>query len=82
MVAMGGQTLITGGNDAKIVLWDKTFAPKQIIDLSPMSKFPTGVRSIDYHEQAKTFLVGTRGAEIIELSSAGTKIKTLISGHY
>ena len=41
---------MTGGNDAKIILWDKTFNAKQTIDLAPMSKFPTGVRSIDYHE--------------------------------
>lgn len=31
--------LITGGNDAKIIFWDKTFAQKKVIDLASMSKF-------------------------------------------
>jgi hypothetical protein len=31
--------LITGGNDAKIIFWDKSFAQKKVIDLAPMSKF-------------------------------------------
>lgn len=43
---------------------------KQVIDLVPMSKFPTGVRSLDYLEQTKTILVGTKGAEIIEVNQA------------
>jgi hypothetical protein len=56
---------------------------KQVIDLVPMSKFPTGVRSLDYLEQSKTILVGTKGAEIIEVNQTnGQKIKTLIYGHF
>ena len=43
-------TLLTGGNDGKLVFWDKTFTAKQVIDLTPMSQFPAGVRSLDYHE--------------------------------
>jgi WD40 repeat protein len=75
--------IMTGGNDGKIVTWDKTFTAKQVIDLTPMSKFPVGVRSLDYLDSAKTFLVGTRGAEIIEVNAAnGAKIKTHIYGHF
>lgn len=75
--------IMTGGNDGKVVTWDRTFTAKQVIDLVPMSRFPTGVRSLDYHEEAKTLLVGTKGAEIIEVNATnGTKLKTLIQGHF
>jgi WD40 repeat protein len=48
-----------------------------------MSRFPTGVRSLDFLEQTKTLLVGTKGAEIIEVNQTnGQKIKTLIHGHF
>jgi hypothetical protein len=46
-----GSLIITGGNDGKLIFWDRQFAQKQVIDLVPMSKFPTGVRSLDYLEQ-------------------------------
>ena len=48
-----------------------------------MSKFPTGVRSLDFYEPTKTLLVGTRSAEIIEVNyQNGQKVKTLINGHF
>lgn len=66
-----GALLVTGGNDGKLLILDKTFAVKQTFDLTPMSSFPAGVRAFDYNETAKTFLVGTRSAEIIELNLSG-----------
>jgi WD40 repeat protein len=42
--------IMTGGNDGKLIFWDRQFVQKQVIDLTPMSKFPTGVRSLDYLE--------------------------------
>jgi WD40 repeat protein len=75
--------IMTGGNDGKVILWDRTFTPKQSIDIAPMSKFPAGIRSLDYLDSAKTLLVGTRGAEIIEVNAAtGTKLKTHVYGHF
>jgi hypothetical protein len=75
--------IMTGGNDGKVILWDKTFTAKQSIDIAPMSKFPAGIRSLDYLDSAKTLLVGTRGAEIIEVNATnGTKIKTHVYGHF
>ncbi len=48
-----------------------------------MSKFPTGVRSLDFYEPTKSLLVGTRSAEIIEVNyQTGQKVKTLIYGHF
>jgi WD40 repeat protein len=47
-----------------------------------MSKFQAGIRSLDYNEQSKTILAGTRGSEIIELGINGNKLKTLIYGHF
>jgi WD40 repeat protein len=38
---------------------------------------------MDYNEQTKSILVGTRGSEIIEIDgSSGKKLKTLIYGHF
>jgi WD40 repeat protein len=75
--------ILTGGNDGKVIMWDKTFTPKKTIDLTPMSKFPAGIRSLDYLDSAKTLLAGTRGAEIIEINAtSGAKIKTHIYGHF
>jgi len=42
-----GTALMTGGNDAKIVLWDKNLSKFKTIDLAPMSKFQAGIRSLD-----------------------------------
>lgn len=47
---MNNTMIVTGGNDAKVIFWDSTFVQKRVIDLSPMSKFQAGVRSLDYHE--------------------------------
>ncbi len=75
--------VITGGNEGKLIFWDRQFVQKQVIDMAPMSRFPTGIRSLDYLEQTKTVLVGTKGAEIIEVNQVnGQKIKTLIHGHF
>ncbi len=49
--------------------------------MASMSKFPTGVRSLDFDEKNKTILVGTRSSEIMELKD-GKKLKTLIYGHF
>jgi len=41
------------------------------------------VRSLDYSEQLKTLLVGTRGSEILEIDAeAGRLKKVLVRGHY
>ena len=40
------------------------------------------VRSLDFNERSKTFLVGTRGAEVMEFSAQGNKLETLVNGHH
>ena len=40
-------------------------------DVASFSQFLPGIRSIDYSESAKTLLVGTRSAEIFEVSANG-----------
>ena len=48
-----------------------------------MSKFQAGIRSMDILEAQNLILVGTRGAEIIEINmQTGAKVKTLINGHF
>ena len=75
--------IITGANDGKILMWDKTFTQKRSIDLTALNKLNAGIRSLDFNEQTKNLLVGTRGAEIMEVDTTkGTVIKTLINGHF
>lgn len=80
---MNNTMILSGGNDGKLIMWDKNFTQKKVIDLSTMSKFSAGVRSLDFDEKTKSILVGTRGAEIIEVDgNNGKYIKTLIQGHF
>lgn len=62
--------IMTGGNDAKIIFWDQTFVQKKTIDLTPMSAFQAGIRSLDYNEKTQSILAGTRGSEIIEINGS------------
>lgn len=54
----------------------------QAIDLRSVDKFRPEIRSIDFNEETKTFLIGTRGAEILEIDAKDKKVgKALVSGH-
>jgi microtubule-associated protein-like 6 len=76
--------LLTGGNDGKIFLWDKALTKsKCVVDLSQFTgDFPSGVRSMDYSEKTQCILVGTRAAQVLEVSQQTSKAKVLINGHY
>ena len=52
------------------------------IDLRQNFALRPEVRSIDYNEAAKAFLVGTRGGEIFEIEQGGKMQKPIVSGHY
>lgn len=41
------------------------------IDLNTISKFRPEVRSLDYNEASKTFIVGTKGAEVLAVTDKG-----------
>ena len=77
--------VVSGGADAQLLIWDRQMAkPIQAIDLAsadPAAPRPE-VRSLDFNEQTKTYLVGTRGAEVMEVSAQGKKLSTLVRGHY
>ena len=61
----------------------------ETIDLSNLDKTgrfsATGlvdVRALDFDDENKTFLVGTRGAEVLEVSARGEGLAKLVSGHF
>lgn len=56
--------------------------PKQTIDLKSMSKFSSGIRSLDYSHKTKRFVIGTRSAEVIELGLDGSYIQHIVHGHF
>lgn len=77
------QGLLTGANDGKILLWDKSLtSKKQLFDVATFSPFPPGIRSLDFNEKSQTLLVGTRSAEILEISQQTGQSRTLVQGHY
>lgn len=83
MTVNKGANLLTGSNDGKVIMWDKNVRLLKTFDLTPMSPFPVGVRSMDYNEANGRILVGTKGAEIFELDGAsGSKLKTIMQGHF
>ena len=40
------------------------------------------VRSLDFNKDLSTFLVGTRGAEVLEVNAQGKHLKTHVRGHF
>ena len=44
-------------------------------------KYSPGLRSIDVHASGK-MLVGTRGADVLELDNQGNVRKTIVQGHF
>ena len=83
IICIENQTrVVSGANDCKLILWDSNMKQLQAIDLRSVDKFRPEIRSIDFNESTKTFLVGTRGAEIIEIDAKDKKPgKALVSGH-
>lgn len=65
-----------------IVKWDASFKKAGVIDINPHVQYQGGVKSFDIHPQSGNFLVGTRGADIVEVSSAGALVKNHIQGHF
>lgn len=71
---------MTGGNEGKIVFWNQSLAPTKTIEMTEKVKFSPGLRSIDVG--TNTMLVGTRGADVLELNMEGEKTRTIVQGHF
>jgi hypothetical protein len=74
--------MVSGCNAGLIVFWDSSFKAVNKIDLAKMTQFQPGVRSIDFHEQSQKMLVGTRGADVFEINSDGSKGEMVVQGHF
>ena len=78
----GDGGFVTGGNDGKIVFWDKAGkATRNMIDMSKKVQLSPGIRSIDVG-QSGSLLVGTRGADVIEMDRNGNNNRIIVQGHY
>lgn len=62
---------VTGANDGKIVFWGQNMAPTNTLDITPKVKYSPGLRSMDVSANGTTMLVGTRGADVLELDMDG-----------
>jgi WD40 repeat protein len=76
----GSQGFVTGASDGKIITWNAQMKPTGTIDMTPMVKFSPAIRSIDVHKDGR-MLVGTRGADVVELDTRGKITRTIVQGH-
>ena len=84
--------VVSGGSDGKLITWDRDMNKLETIDLSNLHNSSSGpsisatrrveVRALDFDDENKTFLVGTRGAEVLEVSARGEGLAKLVSGHF
>ena len=75
-----GNNLYTGGQDGMLITWSNEYQQLSSIDFNKYSKMTPGIRAIDVNA-AGTFVVGTKGAEIIRFSPKNNKSEILIRGH-
>jgi len=67
---LDNKTFFTGANDGKIIKWDASLKPQEVCNVNSMVSLSAGLRSLDVAKDG-TLLVGTRGADVIEVSSQG-----------
>ena len=84
-VSRDNKNLVTGGRDGAIRIWNTGLEViKEVMVDSLISSQCPRVRSVAFSLDGNNILAGTRGAEIIEISSkSGTMVgsKPLINGH-
>lgn len=57
--------LYSGGQDGLIKIYSQQFEVKETIDMTKMTPFNPGVRSIDINTKTKNMLIATRGGDVI-----------------
>lgn len=81
--------LVTGGKDAKIMVWDTDMKPLAMIDLRQQAAavwlYNASIRSVcTSNRSPRVFLVGTGGNDLIEVDATRSSISVniLTQGHY
>ena len=66
----GGQGIVSGGKDGKVILWDRCLEVLNVFDMNKVQPkpFSSCVRSVCMRDGK--VLVGTQAAEIFELDTA------------
>lgn len=64
---LGVDCFLTGGNDGKLIVWSDKFEAMKTLDIAQFVKYSPGVRSLAKHSSGDKLLIGTRGADVIEL---------------
>lgn len=85
-----GCELVTGGKDAKIMVWDADMKPIVTIDLRQQAAavwlYNASIRSVCTSSRSpRVFLVGTGGSDLIEVDASRSttiSVSTLTQGHY
>ena len=68
---LGVDCFLTGGNDGKLIVWSDKFEAMKTLDIAQFVKYSPGVRSLAIHSNGKKLLIGTRGADVIEVDIGG-----------
>lgn len=87
----GATELVTGGKDAKIMVWDLDLRPLATVDLQQLAAaaqlFCPSVRSVCASgRSSRLFLVGTGGSDLLEVDASGSiampSVTVVTRGHY
>ena len=70
VIHVSQRAVITGGEDAKIRIWTLSLNKGGVLDISSLTRLPGSIRSLCISVDGTKILVGMRGSEIFEVSSA------------
>ena len=76
-----GQLLIAGAMNGVILFYKDNMTIDRKIELAKHTSCPPGVRALDWQPDMHKLLVGTRGAEIFEISM-DDDVRCYMHGHY
>lgn len=79
--ASKNKLIYSGGEDGIIKIFSSKMELKEQIDTTKMTPFKVGVRAIDLDDNGM-MIIGTRGGDIIEMTSSGKKNVTILQSHY
>jgi hypothetical protein len=64
--------LISGGMDGLVIFWNSKLDQTRTVDIAAFTKnIPAGIKSLDYNSDSGLLLVGTQGAQVIEVDESG-----------
>ena len=83
--SLSGGGLVSGGRDGHVKVWNASFSLLFDFDMEETARpsaFQSCVRSVQWDTLQHRILVGTRSADVYELSILSNQSQRLVTGHY